>query len=106
MNSPLFLNLEQKKQWRNSQKVINLDLDIDKRRDRKSKTESELLALENSLREDLSLPLYVNYQEYLDDDRETESIDIDIQVLNESANILRDFIELSEGPIIAAYKGE
>ena len=106
MNSPLFLNLEQKKQWRNSQKVINLDLDIDKRRDRKSKTESELLVLENSLREDLSLPLYVNYQEYLDDDRETESIDIDIQVLNESANILGDFIELSEGPIIAAYKGE
>ena len=103
--SLLFTNLEKKKAWREFQaKDIWLSLNLEKRKNNKEKSEQELLSLENSLRKELGLETYQTYKDFINREEDPDILDIDHEILRESANILTDFIEYSYQPVVASLK--
>ena len=60
-----------------------------------------MLTAENILRERLLLPTFDSYQEFLDRNEDPEILDINLNVLNEAANVLTDLIEIKNKPLIA-----
>ena len=103
--SLLFTNLEKKKAWRELQeKDIWLSLNLEKRKNNKEKSEQELLSLENSLRKELGLETYQTYKDFINREEDPDILDIDQEILKESANILTDFIEYSYQPVVASLK--
>ena len=104
INSPLFKDLEAKKEWQKNNKTVYLDLNYDKRLRNKTKIEDSLLLMENELRHELGLPTFGNYQNFLDRGEDSELLDIDLRVLDEASNILVDLIELKYKPQIVSIE--
>jgi len=103
--SSIFKNLIEKKSWRAMQdKNIWISLNIDKRRNKKEQSEQELLSLENELRRELGLETFQTYKEFVEREEDAQIIDIDEEILKESANILADFIEYSFQPIVVSIE--
>tara|TARA_Y100000590_G_scaffold213192_1_gene241517 strand:+ start:10351 stop:12402 length:2052 start_codon:yes stop_codon:yes gene_type:complete len=101
-NSLLFSHQEKVNEWRKSQKADKfLELNIDKRKERKKRIEEELLSYENDLRSKIGLNTYKDYQSFLDREESEEEPDINEEILLEAAHILSDFIQLSFNPVIS-----
>ena len=100
--SILFNHYEQIKKWRKTQKEdLFLDLNIDKRREKKEKMELELLTIENKTRKKLELPTFETYSDFLEREEEAEKPDLDEEILFEAANVLSDLIKESYNPVIS-----
>ena len=100
--SVLFNHYEKLKAWREVQKEDQfLDLNIDKRRAKKEKSEIELLNLENETRKKLGLTTFDSYQEFLDRNEDPKETDVEEEILLEAANVLSDFILQSYKPVIS-----
>ena len=100
--SILFNHYEQIKKWRKTQKEdLFLDLNIDKRREKKEKMELELLTIENKTRKKLGLPSFETYSDFLEREEEAEKPDLDEEILFEAANVLSDLIKESYNPVIS-----
>lgn len=99
--SPLFTNLKEKKEWRKKSEIKLLELNLNNRIQKKIELEHSLLTAENILRERLLLPTFDSYQEFLDRNEDPEILDINLNVLNEAANVLTDLIEIKNKPLIA-----
>ena len=100
--SVLFNHYEKLKVWREVQKEDQfLDLNIDKRRAKKEKSEIELLNLENETRKKLGLTTFDSYQEFLDRNEDPKETDVEEEILLEAANVLSDFILQSYKPVIS-----
>ena len=105
MLSPIFKSLEKKKELMEEQeKDLWLQLDIETRGKKKNDLENRFLVLENNLREELGLETYLTYQDFLDREEDPEDLNVESEILLESAHILSDYIEQSYNPIIAALE--
>ena len=91
--SAFYQNLNQRKEWRELQQIDWLELNLEKRRAIKDRTEKELLALENSLRFQMNIKTFSTYQEFLDREDDPDKISFDKKEIKETANILIDLIE-------------
>ncbi len=101
--SSVFKNLKEKKSWRKMQdENIWISLNIDKRKNKKEQSEQEILLLENQLRTELGLDTFHTYKEFLEREEDPRMIDIDEEILKESANILADFIDYSFQPVVVS----
>ena len=102
-NSVVFKNLKEKRIWRDKQKKdIWLQLNLEKRRNKQEFAENTLLSLENSMREQYGLKTFNNYEDYLKREEDPEELEVNYEILLESANILSDFIEYSFRPIVVS----
>ena len=100
--SILFNHYEQIKKWRKTQKEdLFLDLNIDKRREKKEKMELELLTIENKTRKKLGLPSFETYSDFLEREEQAEKPDLDEEILFEAANVLSDLFKESYNPVIS-----
>ncbi len=105
MLSPIFKSLEKKKELMEEQeKDLWLQLDIETRGEKKNDLENRFLVLENNLREELGLETYLTYQDFLDREEDPEDLNVESEILLESAHILSDYIEQSYNPIIASLE--
>ena len=104
--SLLFQDLKEKKKWQKDNKLIYLELDYDLRLENKTKNEESILSMENKLRSQLDLPIFENYQDFLDRDEDPDILDVDLNILNEASEILTDLIDLKNKPLIASNKGK
>ena len=91
--SAFYQNLNLRKEWRELQQIDWLELNLEKRRAIKDRTEKELLALENSLRFQMNIKTFSTYQEFLDREDDPDKISFDKKEIKETANILIDLIE-------------
>ena len=91
--SAFYQNLNQRKEWRELQEIEWLELNLEKRRAIKDRTEKELLALENSLRFQMNIKTFSTYQEFLEREDDPDKISFDKKEIKETANILIDLIE-------------
>ena len=62
--------------------------------------------MENKLRSQLDLPIFENYQDFLDRDEDPDILDVDLNILNEASEILTDLIEPKNKTLIASNKGK
>ena len=99
--SIFYQNLNKRKEWRKLQQIDWLELNLNKRKAIKDKTEKELLALENSLRSQMNLKTFPTYQEFLDREDDPDKISFDKREIKETANILIDLIESKNRTTIA-----
>ena len=104
--SLLFQDLKEKKKWQKDNKLIYLELDYDLRLENKTKNEESILSMENKLRSQLDLPIFENYQDFLDRDEDPDILDVDLNILNEASEILTDLIDLKNKPLLASNKGK
>ena len=104
--SLLFQDLKEKKKWQKDNKVIYLELDYDLRLQNKTKNEESILSMENKLRSQLDLPIFENYQDFIDRDEDPDILDVDLNILNEASEILTDLIDLKNKPLLASNKGK
>ena len=102
--SIFYQNLNKRKEWRKLQQIDWLELNLNKRKAIKDKTEKELLALENSLRSQMNLKTFPTYQEFLDREDDPDKISFDKREIKETANILIDLIESKNRTTIALLK--
>ena len=102
--SVFYQNLNQKKEWRELQEIEWLELNLEKRRAIKDRTEKELLALENSLRSQMNLETFPTYQEFLDREDDPDAISFDKKEIKETANILIDLIESKNKTTMASLE--
>ena len=102
----LFQDLKEKKKWQKDNKVIYLELDYDLRLQNKTKNEESILSMENKLRSQLDLPIFENYQDFIDRDEDPDILDVDLNILNEASEILTDLIDLKNKPLLASNKGK
>ena len=102
--SVFYQNLNQKKEWRELQEIEWLELNLEKRRAIKDRTEKELLALENSLRSQMNLETFPTYQEFLDREDDPDKISFDKKEIKETANILIDLIESKNKTTMASLE--
>ncbi|MDC0075981.1 carboxy terminal-processing peptidase [Gammaproteobacteria bacterium] len=100
--SAFYQNLNLRKEWRELQKIDWLELNLEKRRAIKDRTEKELLALENSLRFQMNIKTFSTYQEFLDREDDPDKISFDKKEIKETANILIDLIESKNKTSIAS----
>ncbi len=103
-SSPFYKNLKRKKTWRGEQSNNWLDLNIDKRSKQKKKAEEELLSIENSLRSELGLTIYLSYQDFLEREDDPDTLNIDKKEVEETANIIIDMLEILNRPLVASLK--
>ena len=101
-NSLFFNSIETRKEWREANDIDFLDLHIDERRMIKENIENFVLSEENELRKKLKLPTFEDYQKFLDRDEDPDKLDVELNVLDEAANILSDLIEIKSKPLIAS----
>ena len=100
-NSVIFNHYKTLNSWRKNQANEKfLELDIEKRKLKKEKIETDILSMENELRKKLGLNTFNTYKDFLDKDEEDKKPDIDEEILYEAANILTDFIDYSFKPIV------
>ena len=102
--SVFYQNLNQRKEWRELQEIEWLELNLEKRRAIKDRTEKELLALENSLRSQMNLETFPTYQEFLDREDDPDKISFDKKEIKETANILIDLIESKNKTTMASLE--
>ena len=102
--SIFYQNLNKRKEWRELQQIDWLELNLDKRKAIKDRTEKELLALENSLRFQMNLKTFPTYQEFLDREDDPDKISFDKKEIKETANILIDLIESKNKITIASLE--
>ena len=102
--SVFYQNLSQRKEWRELQEIEWLELNLEKRRVIKDRTEKELLALENSLRSQMSLETFPTYQEFLDREDDPDKISFEKKEIKETANILIDLIESKNKTTMASLE--
>ena len=102
--SVFYQNLNQRKEWRELQEIEWLELNLEKRRAIKDRTEKELLALENSLRAQMNLETFPTYQEFLDREDDPDKISFDKKEIKETANILIDLIESKNKTAMASLE--
>ena len=102
--SAFYQNLNQRKEWRELQEIEWLELNLEKRRAIKDRTEKELLALENSLRSQMNLKIFSTYQEFLDREDDPDEINFDKKEIKETANILIDLIESKNKTAMASLE--
>ena len=102
--SVFYQNLNQRKEWRELQEIEWLELNLEKRRAVKDRTEKELLALENSLRAQMNLETFPTYQEFLDREDDPDKISFDKKEIKETANILIDLIESKNKTTMASLE--
>ena len=102
--SVFYQNLNQRKEWRELQEIEWLELNLEKRRAIKDRTEKELLALENSLRAQMNLEIFPTYQEFLDREDDPDKISFDKKEIKETANILIDLIESKNKTTMASLE--
>ena len=102
--SVFYQNLSQRKEWRELQEIEWLELNLEKRRAIKDRTEKELLALENSLRSQMNLETFPTYQEFLDREDDPDKISFDKKEIKETANILIDLIESKNKTTMASLE--
>ena len=62
------------------------------------------MALENSLRSKLNLPIFPDYQSFLEREEDPDELNIKKKEIKETANILIDIMEISKAPLIALNK--
>ena len=86
------------------QQIDWLELNLEKRRAIKDRTEKELLALENSLRFQMNIKTFSTYQEFLDREDDPDKISFDKKEIKETANILIDLIESKNKTSMASLK--
>tara|TARA_B100001123_G_C15343298_1_gene1035953 strand:- start:2273 stop:4348 length:2076 start_codon:yes stop_codon:yes gene_type:complete len=99
--SVIFNHYKTLNSWRKNQANEKfLELDIEKRKLKKEKIETDILSMENELRKKLGLNTFNTYKDFLDKDEEDKKPDIDEEILYEAANILTDFIDYSFKPIV------
>ena len=105
IDASIFYNyLEEIKTWRKSQESEWINLSLTERKEQKERIETELLALENSLRSKLNLPTFTDYQSFLERDEDPDELNIKKKEIKETANILIDIMEISKAPLIALNK--
>ena len=102
--SVFYQNLNQRKEWRELQEIEWLELNLEKRRAIKDRTEKELLTLENSLRSQMNLETFSTYQEFLDREDDPDKISFDKKEIKETANILIDLIESKNKTAMASLE--
>ena len=102
--SVFYQNLNQRKEWRELQEIEWLELNLEKRRAVKDRTEKELLTLENSLRSQMNLETFPTYQEFLDREDDPDKISFDKKEIKETANILIDLIESKNKTTMASLE--
>ena len=102
--SVFYQSLNQRKEWRKLQEIEWLELNLEKRKAIKDRTEKELLALENSLRSQMNLKTFSTYQEFLDREEDPDKISFDKKEINETANILIDLIESKNKTTMASLE--
>ena len=99
--SVIFNHYKTLNSWRKNQENEKfVELDIDKRRLKKERIETDMLSMENNLRKTLGLNTFNTYKDFLDKDEDDKKPDIDEEILYEAANILTDFIDYSFKPIV------
>ena len=99
--SPLFRSVELRKKWQDNNEIELLDLNLESRTKQKNNIETFLLSNENSLRNELGLPTFLTYKDFIEREDDPEILDIDEEILGEAANILIDLLELKNKPILA-----
>ena len=99
--SPLFRSVELRKKWQDNNEIELLDLNLESRTKQKNNIETFLLSNENSLRNELGLPTFLTYKDFIEREDDPEILDIDEEILGEAANILIDLVELKNEPILA-----
>jgi hypothetical protein len=99
--SPLFRSVELRKKWQDNNEIELLDLNLKSRTKQKNNIETFLLSNENSLRNELGLPTFLTYKDFIEREDDPEILDIDEEILGEAANILIDLVELKNKPILA-----
>ena len=102
--SIFYQNLNKRKKWRELQQIDWLELNLEKRRAIKDRTEKELLVLENSLRFQMNIKTFPTYQEFLDREDDPDKISFDKKEIKETANILIDLIESKNKTTIASLE--